>query len=107
MDSNLAGLCRAYLVSGEIDIAIDWVLKSIQVNPKVAQTWALLAVAYIMKGQTDKAKEAVDVVKKLNPNANISNLNFPLKPMSASPQSYKEWYEKKYLAAYRKAGLPD
>ena len=106
-DSNLAGLCRAFLVSGEIDLAIDWVLKSILVNPKVAQTWALLAVAYTMKGQTDKATEAVDMVKKLNPNANILNLNFPLKPMSASPQYYKDWYEKKYLAAYRKAGLPD
>ena len=27
--------------------------------------------------------------------------------LSASPQSYKDWFEKKYLPLYRKAGLPD
>jgi len=29
------------------------------------------------------------------------------KPMSASPPAYKEWYEKKFLPAGRKAGLPE
>jgi hypothetical protein len=27
--------------------------------------------------------------------------------LSASPQSYKDWFEKKYLPLYRKAGLPE
>ena len=78
-----------------------------QVNSKVAANWTNLAIAYTAKGETDKAALAVAEVKKLNPNANLATLSFVQKPMSASPQSYKDWFEKKYLPLYRKAGLPE
>ena len=98
---------RSYFFLGDVDTAIQYYLKSNQVNSKEANNWANLAVAYTVKGETEKAALAVAEVKKLNPNANLSTNAFVFKPMSASPQSYKDWYEKKYLPLYRKAGLPE
>jgi TolB-like protein/Flp pilus assembly protein TadD len=98
---------RSYFFLGDVDTAIQYYLKANQVNSKVTSNWANLAVAYTAKGETEKAALAVAEVKKLNPNANLSTNTFVFKPMSASPQSYKDWYEKKYLPLYRKAGLPE
>jgi hypothetical protein len=79
-------------------------LKATQVNLKVPVYWASLA-AHTMKGESNQAAAAVAEVNKLDLNANGATLNFILKPLSASPPSYKEWYEKTYLPAYRKTGL--
>jgi tetratricopeptide (TPR) repeat protein len=98
---------RSYFFLGDVDTAIQYHLKSNQVNSKEATNWASLAVAYTAKGETEKAALAVAEVKKLNPNANLSTNTFVFVPMSASPQSYKDWFEKKYLPLYRKAGLPE
>jgi tetratricopeptide (TPR) repeat protein len=98
---------RSYFFLGDVDTAIQYYLKAIQVNSKVANNWANLAIAYTAKGETEKAALAVAEVKKLNPNANLSTNTFAFVPMSGSPQSYKDWYEKKYLPLYRKAGLPE
>jgi TolB-like protein/class 3 adenylate cyclase/tetratricopeptide (TPR) repeat protein len=98
---------RSYFFLGDVDTAIQYYLKANQINSKVASNWANLAVAYTAKGETEKAALAVAEVKKWNPNANLSTNTFVFKPMSASPQSYKDWFEKKYLPLYRKAGLPE
>jgi len=81
--------------------------KANQINSKVSQIWAYLAVAYAMKGESEKSALAVIEVKKLNPNSNLNTLTFFIKPLPASLPSYKEWYQKTYLPAYRKAGLPE
>ena len=98
---------RSYFILGDVDTAIQYYLKANQVNSRAASTWANLAVAYTAKGETEKAALAVAEVKKLNPNSNLATNTFVFKPMSASPQSYKDWFEKKYLPLYRKAGLPE
>ena len=98
---------RSYFFLGDVDTAIQYFLKANQVNSKVTSNWVNLAVAYTAKGETEKAALAVAEVNKLNPNANLATNAFVFKPMSASPQSYKDWYEKKYLPLYRKAGLPE
>ena len=61
---------RSYFFLGDVDTAIQYHLKSNQVNSKEATNWASLAVAYTAKGETEKAALAVAEVKKLNPNAN-------------------------------------
>ena len=68
---------------------------------------AMLAVAHTMKGETNQAAAAVAEVKKLNPNATSTNLNYIFKPLTASVPAYKAWYEKTYMPAYRKAGLTE
>jgi hypothetical protein len=37
------------------------------------------------------------------------NFKFPeqRKPMASGPVAYKDWYGKKFIPAYRKAGLPE
>ena len=104
-EQMLAALGRLHLILGQTDLAIGYFLKAIQVNSKVPVYWSGLAVSYALKGESNQAAAAVAEVKKLNPNANSKSLNFILKPLSASPPSYKEWYEKTYLPAYRKAGF--
>jgi len=106
-EQMLAALGRLHLILGQTDLAIDYFLKATQVNSKVPVYWSGLAVSYALKGESNQAAAAVAEVKKLNPNANSKSLNFILKPLSASPPSYKEWYEKTYLPAYRKAGLTE
>ena len=106
-DTILSALGRLHLVLGQTDLAIDYFLKATQVNSKVPVYWACLAVAHTMKGESNQAEGAVAEVKKLNPNADSATLNFSFKPLSASPPSYKEWYEKTYLPAYRKSGLKE
>ena len=87
--------------------AIEYSLKATQVNSKVPGYWVSLAVAYALKGESNQAASAVAEVKKLNPNADGKSLNYLFKPLSASPPSYKAWYEKTYMPAYRKAGLTE
>jgi len=104
-EQMLGALGRLHLVLGQTDLAIEYSLKAIQVNSKVPIYWSGLAVAYALKGESNQAAAAVAEVKKLNPNADGKSLNYLFKPLSASPPSYKEWYEKTYLPAYRKAGF--
>ena len=104
-DTILGALGRLHLVLGQTDLAIEYSLKATQVNSKVPGYWVSLAVAYALKGESNQAASAVAEVKKLNPNADGKSLNYLFKPLSASPPSYKEWYEKTYLPAYRKAGF--
>jgi len=106
-DFNLGALGRLHLVLGQTDLAIEYSLKATQVNSKVPGYWVSLAVAYALKGESNQAAAAVAEVKKLNPNADGKSLNYLFKPLSASPPSYKEWYEKTYLPAYRKAGFKE
>ncbi|MFM9990597.1 MAG: tetratricopeptide repeat protein, partial [Burkholderiaceae bacterium] len=106
-DTILGVLGRIHLVLGQTDLAIDYSLKATQVNSKVSLYWVTLAVAYALKGESNQAAAAVAELKKLNPNADSASLNYVSKPLSASPPSYKAWYEKTYLPAYRKAGLKE
>ncbi len=106
-DNTLSALGRAHMILGNINTSIEWLSKANQINSKVSQIWAYLAVAYAMKGESEKSALAVVEVKKLNPNSNLDTLTFFIKPLPASLPSYKEWYQKTYLPAYRKAGLPE
>jgi hypothetical protein len=61
-------------------------------------------MAYALKGDTAKARTTVAELLQINPNFKLMEFR---KPMSSSPAAYKEWFEKKYLPAARKAGLPE
>ena len=102
--NTLSMMGKAYLTLGDIDAAITWSLKGTQGSP--VNAWVQLAVAYAMKGESEKAAAAVAEVLKLNPKFKLSDFG-SYKPISASPPAYKEWYEKKFLPAGRKAGLPE
>jgi tetratricopeptide (TPR) repeat protein len=104
---NLSILGRSYLILGDVDNAIQYYLKAKQINPKVASTIAQLVVSYTMKGDAAKATMSLAELKKINPNTSLSNLITTLKPLSASPQPYKDWYRNIFLPAWVINGLTE
>lgn len=104
---NLSILGRSYLILGDVDNAIQYYLKAKQINPKVASTIAQLVVSYTMKGDAAKATMSLAELKKINPNTSLSNLITTLKPLSASPQTYKDWYRNIFLPAWVINGLTE
>jgi len=104
---NLSILGRSHLILGDVDNAIQYYLKAKQINPKVASTIAQLVVSYTMKGDTAKVAMSLAELKKINPNTSLSNLITTLKPLSASPQTYKDWYRNIFLPAWVINGLTE
>ena len=73
-DLILAGMGRAHFMLGDNDAAIEWLLKSLEQNPAFAQTYAYLAMAYVLKGEDGKAHAAAAEVRRLAPNHKLSEL---------------------------------
>jgi TolB-like protein/class 3 adenylate cyclase/cytochrome c-type biogenesis protein CcmH/NrfG len=103
-DVIMYNLGKAYFMQGNNEKAIEWLLKTVQSNSSYASTYAYLAMAYAVQGEAVKARAAVSELLRLNPDFNLSETR---KPQSSSPVAYREWFEKKYLPAARKAGLPE
>ena len=93
----------AYLMLGDNDAAIEWLLRSSEKNPSLGRTSALLAMAYANKGEDAKARAAVAEACRLDPNTKLSTFD----DQRASSAAYKEWFESKLVPAWRKAGLPE
>jgi TolB-like protein len=103
-DDTLLNLSHAYFMLGDNDTAIEWALKTSEANPGRPDSYALLAMAYAAQGDDTKAHAAVADLRRVNPNFKFSEYR---KPQSSSPAAYTEWFEKKYLPAASKAGLPE
>lgn len=95
---------RAYFMLDDNDVAIDWFLKSLEKNPAFPNTYTYLAMAYARKGDDAKARATVAELRRLAPNYTMPTA---ARPMSSSPAAYKEYFEKKFIPAWRKAGLPE
>jgi TolB-like protein/cytochrome c-type biogenesis protein CcmH/NrfG len=103
-DSTLFNIGRAYFMMGDNDAAIDWSMKTLEASPAHLSVYAMLAMAHALNGDDAKARAAVADLRRVNPGFKFSEF---IKPQSSSPTAYKEWFEKKYLPAARKAGLPE
>lgn len=64
----------------------------------------LPGVAYAFQGDDAKARAAAGDLRLADPNFKLTEFR---RPQPSWPAAYKEWFEKKYLPAARKAGLPD
>ena len=98
-----AGLASFFL--GESDRAIDRFEQARSANPNQPRTYAGLAVAYAARGYEEKARENTAALRRLAPNFRMSTS--VEHPLPSSPETYRQQYEKLYLTAARKAGLPD
>jgi TolB-like protein/tetratricopeptide (TPR) repeat protein len=94
----------AYFMLGDNDAAIEWALKSSEINPASPLPYAVLAMAYALKEDDAKARAAVADLRRVNPT--FSFLKF-YTPQPSSPAAFKEFFEKKFVPASRKAGLPE
>jgi adenylate cyclase len=99
---TLANLGRAYFMLGDNDAAIQWLQKSLEVNPTLSKTHAYLAMAYAFKGEDALARAETAELRRLDSNIKLSAF---LDPVSTT--TYREWYESKLVPAWRKAGLPE
>lgn len=100
----LLGMARAHFALGDNDAAMEWSQRGLEVNPRLTDLYAYLAMAYALKGEDAKARAAVADLRRADPNFKLTEFR---KPQSSHPAAYKEWFEKKYLPAARKAGLPE
>jgi adenylate cyclase len=102
-DLVLAGMGRAYFMLGDNDTAIEWLSKSIEQNPSFAHTYAYLAMAYVLRGDDVKARDAAAELRRLAPNFKLTEYQ----PDLSQPSAYKKFYEQRLAPAWRKAGLPE
>jgi adenylate cyclase len=94
----------AYFMLGDNDAAIEWALKASEMNPALPDPYALLAMAYTLKEDDAKARAAVADLRRVNPTFSFLKM-FTLQP--SSPAAYKEFFDKKFIPAWHKAGLPE
>ncbi len=97
-------MCLAYFMLGDNDAAIEWCLKSLELNPAFPHTYPPLAMAYALKGDDARARATVDDLRRVDPSYGLSKIR---RPPSSSPAASKEFFEKKFVPAWRKAGLPE
>ena len=102
--SILANMGRAHFMLGENDAAIEWYLKALENAPGQTNHYFMLPIAYFLKGDDAKRLVALAELRRTNPKFKLTDWG---KPLSSSPPAYKEWFEKAYLPAARKAGLPE
>ncbi len=100
----LSNMGWAYFMLGDNDAAIEWLQKSLEVNPELNYTYPFLAMAYALKGQDANARAVAADYRRLDPTGTLSTWR---KDASTYPGAYTEWFENKFVPAWRKAGLPE
>lgn len=100
----LLGMSRTQFTLGNNDETIEWSHRALEANRKLTDPYPYLAMAYALKGDDTKARATVEDLLRADPNFKLTEFK---RPMTSSPAVYKEWFEKKYLLAARKAGLPE
>ena len=95
----------SHLLLGQIDEAIDFLMKSRDANPRLPPLF--LAAALGLRGDVDEAKAALAESLKLRPEWNsLARLRATFSNWNASPQ-YAALREKTVDVGLRRAGFPD
>ncbi|MBK8283977.1 MAG: tetratricopeptide repeat protein [Ahniella sp.] len=68
-------LGQAYLSKGQIDLAMDKLLKALELDPKNADTHTVIAVAYEQIGKMNEAEKHYRQAHKLSPQAGLTANN--------------------------------
>jgi Flp pilus assembly protein TadD len=98
----LSGMGRAYFMLGDNDAAVEWLSKTLEMDPTMARAYAYLAMAYASKGEDARARAAAAEARRLDPIIRLSTFE-PRWELVA----FKKYYENKFVPAWRKAGLPE
>jgi TolB-like protein/tetratricopeptide (TPR) repeat protein len=103
-DGAFYGVGRSYVMLGDNDAAIEWLLRAKGKNPGAYYTYVYLALAYALKGEDSKARATAAELRRLDPKATLSAYRTQ---HLTRPAKYNEWFESKLVPAWRKAGLPE
>ena len=69
-------LGQAYLAKGQLDLAMDKLLKALELDPKNADTHTVIAVAYEQIGKMTEAEKHYRQAHKLSPDSGLTANNF-------------------------------
>jgi tetratricopeptide (TPR) repeat protein len=100
----------ARLFQSRVDEAIAWLGKARLLNPNHAPSAALLASAYALRGDDEKAVVLLSEAQRLDGRGNFSSIARVRQPLPGSRGArgkYLELKETTYLAGLRKAGMPE
>ena len=97
------GWCR--LLDNNVDLAIDQLIRSRALNPRLWHIHFALAAALALNGASEDAKTALAEMLKLKPEANSLAQFRALRPWG-NPR-YWELFEKTAAEGLRRAGFPD
>ena len=93
-------LGSAYFMTGQLDESITTIKKALHARPNYLPAHAFLAACYSSLDRHAEAAAAADEVRRINPKFNLESY--------AKRLPYKNKADKeRYIAALRKAGLPD
>lgn len=68
-------LGQAYLAKGQIDLAMDKLLKALELDPRNADTHTVIAVTYEQIGKMNEAEKHYRMAHKLSPDAGLTANN--------------------------------
>lgn len=104
-ETIFTNLGMAYLQLGDNDAAIEWLLKTIDLNTELLDVYSGLAMAYSNKGDTQKAARYVAEYRKRATAQGVKGLESNA-PSPASPPAAQRYYRDRLLPDWKKAGLP-
>jgi tetratricopeptide (TPR) repeat protein len=70
-----AGMAMSHLFGGRFDLALSWAEQSFRQLPSFAFVVLIIAACHALAGRMDKAREAADHLRKLDPAFRISKLD--------------------------------
>jgi adenylate cyclase len=104
-ETIFANLGLSYLQLGDNDAAIEWLLKTVDMNTELLDMYSGLAMAYSNKGDRRSASRYADEYKKRAFAQGVKGIESdPLSPGSAP--AYLKYYHDRLLPEWKKAGLP-
>lgn len=104
-DSLFDNLGSAYLAVGNDDAAIMWLSKAMDMGSQLPDACANLAIAYSNKGDLAKARQYVATFKSIAATTGYRGIDSD--PLSSqAPEAMKTYYYGRYVAEWKKAGLP-
>ena len=101
----LLNMGAAQFMIGDDDAATEWLLKTLDRNPGLTVTYALLAMAYARKGDHVRSRNAAAALLRADPQYKLSS--FEMRKIEGFPSAYQEWWQAKLLPAWRLARLPE
>ena len=101
-----------HLLQSRIEEAILWFEKARSAHPGLAPQHALLASAYALKSEHERAAEELAEARRLNSNRYSSIARLTASGYSGTPNYWgvpkiRTLFETTYFAGLRKAGVPE
>jgi tetratricopeptide (TPR) repeat protein len=99
-----AALGAANFALGENDVAIDWLLKALELNFENLDIFSYLAMAYANKGDVTKSATFAEQYRR---RAEVAGVKGPRvnRPRPNSPAAYVSYFYDKLLPDWERAGL--